>query len=333
VARLISQTNVPTLRFSTYPSQVEFDAYDAQRAREDAAFRVRNAARPWINRGDPRGRGMADGGDRIPLTSPSWSIPSLASGRQRSLGRIRPYRKASNPAPGARWEALRAWAKPLPGLWPEKLGYPVERAWSGRIGMADGGDPEPDAPVADDGCLGPSDAGVTRKPDVVASLSTPPQPLQPSWTPPPSDQTVLRLYDLRLPPPHPTEPLRMCAPTIRALGIQAKALGASDRPGPPRSAAGTASPISPRRGAASNMWLLSQNNRGMTIDQALRKWSRGSRGAPPGYNPNRRITDDLLNDPQFMTEFMRSVAADEPPGRYPMDAGRTGRRDRARPHL
>jgi hypothetical protein len=63
VARSISQTNVPTLRFSTYPSQVESDTYDAQRAREDAAFRVRNAVRPWINRGDPRIRGMADGGD------------------------------------------------------------------------------------------------------------------------------------------------------------------------------------------------------------------------------------------------------------------------------
>jgi hypothetical protein len=107
VARSISQTNVPTLRFSTYPSQVESDAYDAQRAREDAAFRVRNAVRPWINRGDPRICGMADGGDPIPRTLPVTVDPiSLASGRQRSLGRIQPYRKASNPAPGARWEAL-----------------------------------------------------------------------------------------------------------------------------------------------------------------------------------------------------------------------------------
>jgi hypothetical protein len=68
------------------------------------------------------------------------------------------------------------------------------------------------------------------------------------------------------------------------------------------------------------MWLLSQNYRGMKIDQTPPQMVRWEPRTPPGYSPNRRITDDLLNDPKFMTGFMRSVASGEAPGRYAMDA-------------
>jgi hypothetical protein len=78
---------------------------------------------------------------------------------------------------------------------------------------------------------------------------------------------------------------------------------------------------SPVHGAASNMFLLSQNYKGMTIDSALRKWSGGSRGAPAGYDPNQRIDDKLVNDPKFMTGFMQAVSRGEAPGHYPMDEG------------
>jgi hypothetical protein len=77
----------------------------------------------------------------------------------------------------------------------------------------------------------------------------------------------------------------------------------------------------PVHGAAANMENLRRHYLGLTIDQAMRKWSGGSRAVPGPlghYDPRTVITEDMLNDSNFMIPFMKAVASGEAPGRYPM---------------
>jgi hypothetical protein len=78
----------------------------------------------------------------------------------------------------------------------------------------------------------------------------------------------------------------------------------------------------PVHGAAANMKNLSDKYTGMTIAAAMKMWSGGHRSVPgPGgknYDPNMRITSEMLRDPEFIIPFMKSIASGEAPGKYPM---------------
>jgi uncharacterized protein (TIGR02594 family) len=77
----------------------------------------------------------------------------------------------------------------------------------------------------------------------------------------------------------------------------------------------------PVHGAAANIDLLSRKYTGMTIGDAMRKWSGGSRAVPGplgNYDPKTVITPEMMQDPQFAIPFMKAVASGEARGRYPM---------------
>jgi len=76
---------------------------------------------------------------------------------------------------------------------------------------------------------------------------------------------------------------------------------------------------SPVHGAAANMQNLSTGYIGMTVGNAIQKWSGGGRGTVPGFDSNQVITPEMASDPNFMIPFMKSVTRGEAPGRYPMD--------------
>jgi hypothetical protein len=68
---------------------------------------------------------------------------------------------------------------------------------------------------------------------------------------------------------------------------------------------------SPVEGAASNMALLANKYKGMAIGAAIHLWSGGGRSSVPGYDPSTVISQDMLNDPKFMTRFFREMATAE----------------------
>jgi hypothetical protein len=77
----------------------------------------------------------------------------------------------------------------------------------------------------------------------------------------------------------------------------------------------------PVHGAAANMELLRRSYVGMTVRDAMKKWSGGFRDIPgPGgnYDPNMVITKEMTQDPSFMVPFMKAIASGEAPGNYPM---------------
>jgi hypothetical protein len=76
-------------------------------------------------------------------------------------------------------------------------------------------------------------------------------------------------------------------------------------------------------GAAANMQNLRTGGYvGMTVGDAMRRWSGGSRSVPgpsgKPYPSNMRITLEMTRDPNFMILFMQAVASGEAPGRYPL---------------
>jgi hypothetical protein len=78
---------------------------------------------------------------------------------------------------------------------------------------------------------------------------------------------------------------------------------------------------SPEQGAAANMDLLAHGARfgaGRTIGQTETTWTGGSRGDVAGYSSSTVITKEMLNDPNFMIPYMKSVAANEGGGKFPM---------------
>jgi uncharacterized protein (TIGR02594 family) len=79
----------------------------------------------------------------------------------------------------------------------------------------------------------------------------------------------------------------------------------------------------PVHGAAANFYNLANKGYvGMTISQAMRRWSGGYRSIPgPGgksYDPNTRITEEMVRDPKFAVPFMQAISRGEAPGHYPM---------------
>jgi hypothetical protein len=71
-------------------------------------------------------------------------------------------------------------------------------------------------------------------------------------------------------------------------------------------------------GAAANMWNLANKGYvGKTVGAVMDKWSGGYRGVPgPAgeYPANMKITQAMLNDPNFMIPFMQAVASGEAAG-------------------
>jgi hypothetical protein len=63
----------------------------------------------------------------------------------------------------------------------------------------------------------------------------------------------------------------------------------------------------PEQGLASNMDLLSRKYVGMTISDAIRKWSGGSRSSVPGFRGDEVITPEMAKDPNFMLPFFRQM--------------------------
>jgi hypothetical protein len=79
---------------------------------------------------------------------------------------------------------------------------------------------------------------------------------------------------------------------------------------------------SPVNGAAANFDNLANRGYvGMTIGQAMHRWSGGGRfdpGPNSGFNRNTVITKAMTQDPNFMIPFMKGVSTGEAPGNYPM---------------
>jgi hypothetical protein len=60
---------------------------------------------------------------------------------------------------------------------------------------------------------------------------------------------------------------------------------------------------------------------GMTIGEAVGRWSGGGRYGVPGFPSGMRISREMLQDRRFMVPFMKAIASGEAPGNYPMDDG------------
>lgn len=71
-------------------------------------------------------------------------------------------------------------------------------------------------------------------------------------------------------------------------------------------------------GAAANMFLLNKSYADMTIGAAGKKWTGSNGFGVPGYDPNKVLTRDLLNDPTFMIPFMKAIAAREAGRKSPL---------------
>lgn len=69
----------------------------------------------------------------------------------------------------------------------------------------------------------------------------------------------------------------------------------------------------PVHGAASNMDLLARSYVGMTIGAGQQKWSGSHRAGLPGWDSNQVITKDMVQSPDFMIPFMKSIANAETP--------------------
>jgi hypothetical protein len=71
-------------------------------------------------------------------------------------------------------------------------------------------------------------------------------------------------------------------------------------------------------GAAANYWNLANKGYvGMTIRDAMTRWSGGYRTMPgPAgkYDPNTVITREMVNDPKFAVPFLQAIASGEAPG-------------------
>lgn len=74
----------------------------------------------------------------------------------------------------------------------------------------------------------------------------------------------------------------------------------------------------PVHGAAANMDLLDRNYTGMSVGDAIGKWSGGGRRDVPGFNTDTVITREMMRDPAFAIPFMKGIAGGEAPGQYPM---------------
>lgn len=76
-------------------------------------------------------------------------------------------------------------------------------------------------------------------------------------------------------------------------------------------------------GAAANMDLLLRKYSGLTVAQAIKKWSGGNNTASYikglqqlGFDPNAKITDELVRNPQFAISLFKGIAQHEA-GRAP----------------
>jgi hypothetical protein len=67
----------------------------------------------------------------------------------------------------------------------------------------------------------------------------------------------------------------------------------------------------PIGGAASNISLLNKFYVGMTIGAAGSKWTGGNGFGVPGYDSNKVLTHEMLNNPAFMIPFMKAIARRE----------------------
>ena len=82
----------------------------------------------------------------------------------------------------------------------------------------------------------------------------------------------------------------------------------------------------PLKGAAAQFDLLGSNYSGMTINDAIRKWSGGNSwqqyaskvARDTGVDPNEKLTIDRIRDPNFAVPFAKSMSKWEAGRDYPM---------------
>jgi hypothetical protein len=82
----------------------------------------------------------------------------------------------------------------------------------------------------------------------------------------------------------------------------------------------------PLNGAAAHFDLLGQRYAGMTINDAIKKWSGGNSWQPyasrvaqeVGVDPNERLTIDRIRDPNFAVPFAKAMAKWEAGKPFPM---------------
>jgi hypothetical protein len=66
------------------------------------------------------------------------------------------------------------------------------------------------------------------------------------------------------------------------------------------------------------MFLLDKSYAGMKIGAAGTRWTGSNGFGVPGYDPNKVLTHEMLNDPAFVIPFMKAIAGREAGRKSPL---------------